>query len=547
MPDFPLVPDRARLMAHIGEFAKRVKLSGTPEERESFGYLEHQMASFGYATQLLEHDAYISLPGKARVVVDGAEIRCITHSMSVSSPMEGLTAGLICGGGGEAADFARIDAHGRIVLIDGIATEEVADRARIHGAAGLIHVSPNERLYEMCVSPVWGSPSQHTRGQLPTAVICTIPASDGEVLRRRCLAGEQVSVTLWASVDTRWRKTPILVAELAAPGEEGESDAPFVLFSGHHDTWHFGVMDNGGANATMLEAARLLAEQHTVWRRGLRICFWSGHSHGRYSGSAWYADEHWDELDRRCVAHVNVDSTGGEGASVLTNSAVIDELKSVATEAIQSFWGVGLPSMFGSLSHQPPGPVRMPTALGWWWHTPEDTIEHIDADNLVRDTRIVLRVLSRLLTDRVLPLDFAATADALTTELSMLRSALGDRFDIAGLVEAAERLATAAENVNRQAAGADDAEAHTINTALMRVSRMLVPLNYTRGDRFRHDSALPHTPWPSLDGLRELAATRAPEDIPFHVVHARQCRNRVTHTLHQAHTVLQAVSTSSAG
>ena len=83
------------------------------------------------------------------------------------------------------------------------------------------------------------------------------------------------------------------------------------MFSGHHDTWDYGVMDNGGANATMLEVARLFAPERADWRRGLRLCFWSGHSHGRYSGSAWYADTHWDELVRRCVAHVNVDSTGG--------------------------------------------------------------------------------------------------------------------------------------------------------------------------------------------------------------------------------------------
>ena len=31
--------------------------------------------------------------------------------------------------------------------------------------------------------------------------------------------------------------------------------------SGHHDTWHYGVMDNGAANATMLEVARLTARE----------------------------------------------------------------------------------------------------------------------------------------------------------------------------------------------------------------------------------------------------------------------------------------------
>ena len=247
-------------------------------------------------------------------------------------------------------------------------------------------------------------------------------------------------------VDTGWRKTPLLVAELDRPG--ASEDAPFVLLSGHHDTWHYGVMDNGAANATMLEAARLLARERPAWRRGLRVCFWSGHSHGRYSGSAWYADEHWLELERRCAAHVNVDSTGGIGASVVTNSGVVEELAPLAADVVravtgqshagrrqaraadQSFWGIGIPSMFGSISHQPAGPVKMLTALGWWWHTPHDLIDKIDEENLVRDTRIVLGVLWRLLTDRILPFDFAAYARALLRQLDELAKQLGPRLDL---------------------------------------------------------------------------------------------------------------------
>jgi len=67
MAELALKPDRERLMAHITEFARRVKLSGTPEELESFRYLQAQMDSYGYRTQLLSHDAYISLPGAAKV------------------------------------------------------------------------------------------------------------------------------------------------------------------------------------------------------------------------------------------------------------------------------------------------------------------------------------------------------------------------------------------------------------------------------------------------------------------------------------------------
>ena len=87
------------------------------------------------------------------------------------------------------------------------------------------------------------------------------------------------------------------------------------VFSGHVDSWHYGAMDNGTANATMLEVARLLAQHRDELYRGLRVIFWSGHSHGRYSGSTWYVDNHWEELHDRCVAHVNVDSTGARGAS----------------------------------------------------------------------------------------------------------------------------------------------------------------------------------------------------------------------------------------
>ncbi|WP_046119129.1 M28 family peptidase [Ensifer aridi] len=560
MDSFPLQPDCDRLACHIEEFGRRIKLSGTPEELESFRYLEREMASYGYRTELLAHDAYISLPGRARVEANGESLPCITHSMSASTSGEGISASVVyVGEGGETA-FAKADVKGSIVLVDGIATEEVAALASAYGAFGQLHVSPNEHLYEMCVSPVWGSPSHYTRSMLPTTVVCSITRDDGARLRAQCLAGADVRVSLWAQVDTGWRKTPILVAELPAE-EETDDEAPFVLLSGHHDTWHFGVMDNGGANATMLEAARLLAERRSLWKRGVRLCFWSGHSHGRYSGSAWYADEYWDELERRCVAHVNVDSTGGAGASVLTNSAVIDELKSVAAEAVeavsgqphagrrhgraadQSFWGIGIPSMFGSLSHQPPGPVKMLTALGWWWHTPHDTAEHIDLDNLRRDTSIVLRVLWRLLTAPVLPLNYAAFATSMREELLGIQGRLGDRMDIANLIARLDALEAAAQAVNAVANRVECDVARAINRALMRASRLLVPLNYTSGNRFSHDSALPHPAWPALEGLRELAKVpQGSPDLPFYAVHARQSRNLVAHALREAQRALAAAA-----
>jgi hypothetical protein len=540
--------DGGVLMRHCEEFAKRVKLSGTAEERASFLYLQKCMAAYGFRTELIDHDAYISLPGASRVAAGGVTYKSITHSFSRPSPAGGLTAALVDLGDGTAEDFARADCRHKIVLVNGIASPAVAARARAAGAAGQLHVSPHEHLHEMCISPVWGSPSGDTIGLMPATVACTISDADGAALRRALAASPTLQATLHAEVDTGWRKTPLLVAEINGPRG---ADAPFVLLSGHHDTWYYGVMDNGSANATMLETARLLAACVTTWRRGLRVCFWSGHSHGRYSGSQWYVDNHWAELEKRCVAHVNVDSTGGVGAVIMGENGVVSSLAGLASAVTraetgqnhegkrpsrssdQSFWGIGIPSMYGSVSHQPAGHVKMRNPLGWWWHTPHDLIDKVDRDFLVRDTRVVLHTVWRLLTDRVLPIDPAAELASLRHEVTAIAGRKATPM-LAALLGAIDKATEAATRL-RAARPTDEAACEAINTALLRMSRALVPLDYTEGDRFRHDPALPQTPWPVLQPLRDLASADVDSDqAKFYAVGATRACNRLHYALEDA-------------
>jgi hypothetical protein len=545
----------ANLMGHLKEFARWIKLSGTPEELQSLQYVKAKLDEYGYRTNIIMHDAYISLPGKARVEVDGKALNCITHSHSRSSPAGGVSGRLVDCGDGNAGDFTGRDLRGAIVMVEGIASPAVARRASDAGAVGQLHMSPHEHLHEMCISPVWGNPANDTLAEMPATVACTISQAEGQALRDRLAKGQEPRVTLHAEVDTRWRPTPILVAEIDGP--ETGADAPFVLFSGHHDTWYYGVMDNGSANATMLETARLCASQRKNFKRGLRICFWSGHSHGRYSGSTWYADEHWDELERRCVAHVNVDSTGGKGASLLEDAAAMSQVLSLAGEAIreqtghqytgtrksrssdESFGGIGIPSMFGSLSHQPPAPVKMRNALGWWWHTPEDRYDKLDEGNLVRDTKVFVHVVYRFLADTVVPLDYAAHARALQAELEEIGKKLHGRFPLDALKAGADKLHASAEKIAARAGKASADEAGRINRALLLASRALVPVDYTYGDRFAHDPALPVPAWPVLQPLRDLAKTKPNTDeAQFHLVAAKRARNRMAHALREANAAL---------
>src|ERR1700748_3131853 len=83
--------DGTVLMGHMHELARWVKLSGTPDELQSLRYFQVKLDGYGYRTDLTMHDAYISLPGTARVDVDNQALASITHSFSRSSPAPGVT------------------------------------------------------------------------------------------------------------------------------------------------------------------------------------------------------------------------------------------------------------------------------------------------------------------------------------------------------------------------------------------------------------------------------------------------------------------------
>src|SRR5699024_4448343 len=109
---------------------------------------------------------------------------------------------------------------------------------------------------------------------------------------------KKIAVT--THLDTGWRKIPVLEATI----EGSKVPEEFVLLHGHLDSWHEGVGDNATGDATMLELARVFWENRENLDRTLKIAWWSGHSHGRYAGSTWYADEFGIDLAKNCVAQV---------------------------------------------------------------------------------------------------------------------------------------------------------------------------------------------------------------------------------------------------
>ncbi|HEX5505072.1 MAG TPA: M28 family peptidase [Thermomicrobiales bacterium] len=550
------------MMGYTAAIARWVRLSGSEDEAKSFDYIEETCKGFGMAVERYAIDSLVSWPGEATLEILGDSPRrvpCITHSFAVST--DGLDGEVIYAAGSDLSG-----ARGKIALSDGLANPGKAVAAQEAGVLAQINIC-DRLVHEMIITPVWGTPTTRTAPLIPQLVTVSVNEEDGAELKRLAAAGA-LRVRITARVDTRWRKIPTLTAEL-----KGQEDR-FVLFSGHVDSWHYGAMDNGTANATMLEVGRILGRHRGELKRGLRLAFWSGHSHGRYSASTWYADHFWPDLHEHCVAHVNVDSTGGMGAEILSEANTMAETTAFAGRGIrevagqdlvykrfgragdQSFWGVGLPSIFMSLSGQPAqggaveeqmgrllgtGGRGRSGGLGWWWHTTEDTIDKIDRDNLVRDARVYVLTCWRLCTAAVLPLDYHATAEELLGTLRDLAAKAGDRFDLAPVIREAETLVERTSALNEAAGQASGASAARVNDCLMALGRWLTPVNYTLLGEFEHDLALGAQPIPSLQPVARLAALDPESDqAKFLATECVRARNRVWHALDGANKDIAA-------
>lgn len=545
--------------------ATEERLSGSDGEKRAFDQIQAMLDKGGFMTQLLPHDAYISLPRSASIEIAGEGLPAITHSFSTST--SGTVAAVADLGWDAPAGGT---AQGRITLCDGIAMHGLVSRNQRAGCIGQIFVC-GDVTHEMCVSAVWGSPGRDDVSKLPMTPVVSVTTDVGQRIRT-LLAEGATELKLVTDVDTGWKKLHVLVADLMPAEADGgaASQMPFVLFSGHLDSWHLGAMDNGSANATMVAVGLEMAKRRKSLRRGLRLAFWSGHSHGRYAGSAWYVDQYHHELSTRCLVHVNVDSVGGKGASVLAEAIAMASTLECGAEAIravsgQKFHGapipragdqslvqLGTPSLFMSLSEQPPSDTITARAfgaliagsktggLGWWWHTTEDTLDKLDVDLLERDARIYARVLASLLCDPVMPIRPDRQAETLLEKLQELQSKCSAWIDLSRTVALAEQAVEAMRDLQarRRARGKETA----FQTAcVVHAMRPLVELRHAGSGPYDHDIAAPLKPIPPLALGWELEGMEEAERRFALVTLKRRC-NYVEDRIRSAIAMARAVS-----
>ena len=345
--------------------------------------------------------------------------------------------------------------------------------------------------------------------------VAQIARGAGAELRAR-MAAEPVELRVETEVATGWKPLRLAVATIEPTGTDS---APYVLLGGHIDGWYHGATDEAASNAAMLALALAFHDVRDQLRHGLVVAWWPGHSNARYAGSTWFADEFFTDLRTRGLAYMNIDGVGqmeakrfGASASEAFQPFAARVVEETQGEAIspsrpgrnsdQAFNGVGLPLI--QFNH-----TRLAEDGGyWWWHTPDDTYDKIDADVLKTDTDIYVHALAEMLAGPSYPVSASAQVAALEKAIVVREQASGGalRLDqhLGGRLEALRRVARAMDE--QAAAGRLSPLAHiAFLRPLHRV--MYVPLNV-----HHPDPGITLGPLPGLAPARILAAEDAAGD-----------------------------------
>lgn len=523
-----------------------IRLSGNEDEARAIAYLRSKLDSYGVESTLHTPTLFVSWPLGATLRVlgaDGFAVAAKTPAMSVSTEgteVEGELVYLETGWAKgvmslfTAADLGDADLTGKVAITEGLPMPAKVADISARGAIAAVFVGPGERIHEGVCTTIWGSPDLDSMDRQPAIPIIAVNKPEGQrLIERAKQTGTRVAFS--TNLDTRWRPIPVLVAEIrgnVAPDE-------FLLIHGHLDGWHHGVGDNLTGDATLLELARVFQQHKDGLQRSLRIAWWSGHSHGRYAGSTWFAETFGLDLAENCVAQVNCDSPGCRWATVYTNvmwteeagPLVRDVIRDVTGEEAQwarplragdySFNNLGLTG-FLMLSSTMPDVLREEKgyyAVGGCggniaWHTEDDTLEIGDKDNLGRDIEVYATAVLRVLNSGVPPFDFRVTLDQFTTTLADYQAIAGDRFDLspalADIANARAALDSFYERVRElDGASAGDPASRAASKTQRQLARILIPVNYARDSRFKQDPAATVPALPDLAVVRKLASAEA--------------------------------------
>lgn len=522
-----------------------------------------RLKAHGVEVKVHQPNLYLSLPGKARVEAGGKTFRAKPPAYSVDA-RDGLEGELVYIGANQADDIdtifdkkldptrdVRSMIEGKIVMSEGYASPGMIAQFEELGAIGVIGINPGVDIHWGICTSIWGTPDLDDLPRKPTVVSVAVNNPDGQELIEIAKAGGRIK--LFAEMEEGWFRSKL--PEVFIRGNK--EPEKYVLLHGHLDSWDVGVGDNATGDATLLEVARVLWKNRDKLDRSVRIAWWPGHSTGRYAGSTWFADAFALDLEENCVAQVNCDSPGCRWATEFLNLSRMSETDAFIARAIEdvagkptfgerphragdySFNNIGISSYFMLSSTMT---VAMREEKGYYavggcggniaWHTENDTLEIADQDILLRDIKLYLLSVFRNANAEILPFDWRETTKEFLETIGTYQQQAGDRFDFSLSKQAAEDLHAALETFYGGVSSGSIAPA-AANAVIQDLARILVPINFTREARFRHDPALTVPPLPTISAASELDYYTG-ESEGFALTQLTRGQNRLVSALRQA-------------
>lgn len=562
----------------LERFGSLVRESGSEDEKKAAEFLSSLLDQWEIPHQVHKPNLYLSVPrpAKLRMVLPvEKEIRAKNPAFSVITGYEWKSGEVVYiptafkkkWDNQKDQSFVQSSESlsGKIVLTEGFPRPARVREINEQGIIGAIFIHPGKNIHESICTPIWGAPDLDSYENEPKIPVLMINRFDGQDLIDQTLQGK-VEVQFQTHLDQGWFPCPLIDIFI----EGSEEKEKYVLLHGHLDSWHQGLGDNATGNAAMIEMARVFYKNRHLLKRSLRIAIWPGHSTGRYAGSTWFADAFGLDLDENCIAQVNCDSPGCRWATSYHDMSWMSEVDQFCKSTIKetlgedsighrppragdySFHNIGL-TAFYMLSSSIPDEVLQ--EKGYYpvggcganieWHTEEDLIHIIDYDILQRDVQIYTSSLYGILNAPLHPFHFVTTVDEFIGTIESYQKAAGKHFSFeVAHREAIELRLTLVEFYTRieslKNGDVTNPQVQRVNQKLRKLSRTLVPINFTRRGKFWHDPAVDVPPLPDIAPATTLPQLeQGSHTYNVTLTHLTRGQNRLAWTLQKARGIVQ--------
>jgi Iap family predicted aminopeptidase len=565
---------KERLWKDVMWFAdKGEKLSGTQVNEKSVDYILESLQAYQVPANAPVFQAWLGFPKLFEAELKVLEpvqraLDCLTLAQCASATVEGE---LVYVGGGGEEEYKNVNARNKIVLVDFSLPPARPWKNYVagvlKGAVGQVvisHKGPKRAINRGTVKSVWGNPLPENINDIGRIPVVNITREDGEYLIKLLEKGP-VRIRLKAEGQRGFYRTRQPMAKV-----EGKVKH-FVLLGSHMDAWGAAATCNALGCASTLEAARIMKKNQSKLRRGLEMLWFQGHETGIMTGSTWYLDTFWDNLNKNCVAYLNNDTTNMIHSNIYTvdgdpviRDFLISTVRELAEEegaafkepnskyraykyGDQSFLGIGIPSVRVQTTFTSEGREIVGPGGGWWYHSEYDTLDKCDPETMYMVEKAQTLVIIRLCTLPVLPYRVERLVDWTLDALKELEEIAGDTFSLSDLIdkaailkqnayvldEATVKLAERCEKTSKSL----DGEVIHVNNCIMKLSRIMNPINYTLRGKYDQDyyGAEYVKPIPILRPVFELVNLN-PDDIEYKTLRTKlvRARNKVSDSIDEA-------------